>query len=192
MLKGQRSLTRIIDQIMALTDEDRVSLDRLIDVIGHASFTPLLLIPAVAVATPLSGIPLFSTTMGFLIFLVSIQMLLRRDHLWFPQWLLKRDADSERVKTTFERIRPVMRWLDKHTHRRLSYLVHRPLIFIPQILCVLTGVAMPFLEFVPFSSSLAGVAVALLAFGMFARDGLFIVLGIAPYAGLLWLISRLG
>jgi len=40
---------------------------------------------------------------------------------------------------------------------------------------------MPFSEFVPFSSSLIGGAVALLAFGMLARDGLFVILGLAVY-----------
>lgn len=191
MLEGQKSLTGLVDRIVDVTDEDKVGLDRLVEAVGHASFTPLLLIPAIAVATPLSGIPLFSTMMGILIFLVSVQMLFRREHLWFPQWLLRRKADSTRVKATFERIRPVMQWLDTHTHERLSFLVHRPLIFIPQILCVLTGLMMPFLEFVPFSSSLAGIAVALLAFGMLARDGLFIVFGFVPYAGLLWLVLRI-
>jgi hypothetical protein len=66
--------------------------------------------------------------------------------------------------------------------------VHRPLIFIPQTFCVLSGLMMPFLEFVPFSSSLVGAAVALLAFGMLARDGLFVMLGLALYLGPLWLV----
>lgn len=172
MLEGRNSLVGLVDRIMSETKEDKVAMKDLVEAIGHASFTPLLLIPAVAVATPLSGIPLFSTSMGVLIFLVSIQMLLRRDHLWLPGWLLARQAKSARVRATFKRIRPVMAWLDTHTHERLLALVHRPLIFVPQLFCVITGLVMPFLEFVPFSSSLAGVAVALLAFGMLARDGL--------------------
>ncbi len=188
MSEKPHNLTELLDQIVALTQDDKVSLDNLIDAVGHASFTPLLLIPAIAVATPLSGIPLFSATMGILIFLVSVQMLFRRDHLWFPEWLLKREADSKKIQTTFERLRPAMRWLDARTHRRMSYLVTRPLVFIPQILCVLTGLTMPFLEFVPFSSSLAGTAVAFLAFGMFAKDGLFLLFGITPYIALLWLV----
>ena len=48
---------------------------------------------------------------------------------------------------------------------------------------------MPFLEFVPFSSSLVGGAVALLAFGMFARDGLFVMLGLTVYVSPILLFS---
>lgn len=188
MLEGRNSLAGLIDRIVHVSENEQVKVKDLVEAIGEASFTPLLLIPAVAVATPLSGIPLFSTSMGLLIFLVASQMLLRCDHLWLPLWLLQRHAKGSRTKVAFEKSRPVMVWLDKHTHERLGFLLHRPLIFLPQVLCVVTGMLMPFFEFIPFSSSLAGIAVALLAFGMLARDGLFIALGFIPYVGLRWLI----
>jgi hypothetical protein len=38
---------------------------------------------------------------------------------------------------------------------------------------------MPFLEVVPFSSSILGFAVLLMATGLLARDGLFALLGLA-------------
>nr|WP_256327092.1 exopolysaccharide biosynthesis protein [Roseicitreum antarcticum] len=177
-----------VNRILAATDKEQVSVEDLVQAIGHASFTPVLLIPAIAVASPLSGIPMFSALMGILIFLVSLQMLLRRDRLWLPKWLLNRKTSSARVRLVFERLRPAMTWLDAHTYARLTAFVHRPLIFIPQTLCVLSGLIMPFLEFVPFSSSLVGGAVALLAFGMFARDGLFVMLGLALYLGPVWLV----
>jgi hypothetical protein len=49
---------------------------------------------------------------------------------------------------------------------------------------------MPFLEFVPFSSSALGAGVALLAIGMLSRDGVITLLALLPYAGLIWLILR--
>lgn len=179
----------IVDRIIAATDREQVGIDDLVQAIGHASFTPVLLIPAFAVATPLSGIPMFSALMGILIFLVSLQMLLRRDRLWLPKWILNRKTNSARVRLVFERLRPALAWLDAHTYSRLTAFVHRPLVFIPQMLCVLSGLVMPFLEFVPFSSSLVGGAVALLAFGMLALDGLFVMLGQALYMGPVWLVS---
>lgn len=190
MLAENNSLIGLIDSINAATKQDQTTLDDLVQSVGHASFTPLLLIPALAVATPLSGIPLFSSVMGILIFLVATQMLFRRDHLWLPKWLLDRKFKSNQIRAAFERLRPAMAWLDDHTHSRVTVLSHRPLIFIPQVLCVLSGLIMPFLEFVPFSSSLLGVAVSMLAFGMLARDGLIIALGLVPYLGLVWLIVR--
>lgn len=110
-------------------------------------------------------------------------MLLRHDQLWLPGGLPLRRRDSARVRTAFTRMRPVMAWLDVHTHARFIAFVHRPLIFVPQTLCVLSGLMMPFLEFVPFSSSLVVGAVALLAFGMSARDGLSSCLGLLSIWG---------
>ncbi len=181
-------LVGIVDRIVEATHSEQVCVDDLVQAVGRASFPPVLLIPAIAVASPLSGIPLFSAMMGMLIFLVSLQMLLRRDQLWLPGWLLRRKTNSARVRLVFLRLRPAMAWLDAHTYARLTVFVHRPLIFIPQTFCVLSGLIMPFLEFVPFSASLVGGAVALLAFGMLARDGLFVLLGLALYLGPLWLV----
>lgn len=188
MSEEKVTLAAIVDRVIEATYKEQVDINDLVQSIGHASFTPLLLFPAIAVATPLSGIPLFSSLMGVLIFLVAVQMLFRRDQLWLPQWLLRRKTNSSRVRSVFQRLRPALEWLDTHTYARLAAFVHRPLIFISQILCVLSGLMMPFLEFVPFSSSLIGSAVALLAFGMLARDGLFVIFGLTVYVSPILLV----
>lgn len=58
--------------------------------------------------------------------------------------------------------------------------------FYFQIVCVLFDLAVLFLEFVQFSSSLVGGAVALLACGMLAREKLFVMLGLSLYLGPVW------
>ena len=191
MQKHNKVLVGIIDDVTKATQESHVSVEDIVKSIGHAGFTPLLLMPALAVTTPLSGIPLFSSMMGALIFLVALQLLLRRDHIWLPGWILNLRATSARVQTAFERLRPIMAWLDAHTHTRLTVFVHRPLIFVPQMLCALSGLVMPFLELVPFSSTLIGVAVALLALGMLVRDGLIVAVALVPYLGAVCLFLRL-
>lgn len=180
-------LVGIVDRIIETAHQEDVTVDDIVHAFGRASFAPVLLIPAIAVVSPLSGIPLFSSFMGLLIFLISVQMLLRREQLWLPGWLLRRRTNSARVRTVFLKLRPMCVWLDAHTYSRLVAFVHRPLIFIPQTLCVISGLVMPFLEFVPFSASFVGAAVTLLAFGMLARDGLFVMLGVTLYLGPIWI-----
>ena len=80
-------------------------------------------------------------------------------------------------------------WIDRHSHNRLSVLFHRPLIYLPVILSLLSGMMMPFLEFIPFSSSVAAIGVSFLALSLLTRDGLFFLLALLPYAGLGWLIG---
>ncbi|MEX3017044.1 exopolysaccharide biosynthesis protein [Gymnodinialimonas hymeniacidonis] len=184
------SLPEIIDRVLQAAEAETTDIRAILHSFGRASFTPVLLLPAIAVATPLSGIPLFSSLMGIFIAIVSAQMLARRRHLWLPNFILSRRISGEKLRAAFNCIRPTAVWIDARTAKRLRLLSRRPLIFIPQLICLLSGLLMPFLEFVPFSSSVAGLGVAILALGMLARDGVVILLGLLPYAGVAWLILR--
>ncbi|WP_224816892.1 exopolysaccharide biosynthesis protein [Hasllibacter sp. MH4015] len=184
------SLPEIIDRVLDAARDEVTDIRTILQSFGRASFTPVLLLPAIAVATPLSGIPLFSSVMGIFIALVSAQMLARRRHLWLPDWILARQITGKRLKAAFTRLRPIAVWIDARTAQRFRIVSHRPLIFIPQLVCLVSGLMMPALEFVPFSSSVVGIGVAILALGMLSRDGVVIVLGLVPYAGVAWLIYR--
>lgn len=190
---GTRSanLVSILERLEDLQGSGKITMGELVKTIGQVSFAPLLIIPAIALATPLSGIPLFSSIMGIIIFLVSVQMIIRREHLWLPNWLLNLQTNRKYVRTAFEKVRPFVAWLDRRTQSRLTILTHRPLVFVPQLICLLSGLFLPILEFVPFSSSMVGVAVALLGIGMFARDGVVLMLALLPYVGIGFLVARL-
>jgi hypothetical protein len=103
---------------------------------------------------------------------------------------MRRSVRGATVQAAFSRIKPVVAWIANRSRRRWRIFAHRPLIYVPQTLCLLSGLMMPFLEFVPFSSSALGAGVALLAIGMLSRDGLITLLALLPYAGLIWLILR--
>jgi len=180
-----------LDDVIAAAHTDTVSIREVVNAVGDASFAPILLLPALAVATPLSGIPLFSSLMGVVIVLVAMQMILQNNHLWLPGWLLRRNAKGPVVRRAFQRLYPVAKWLDARTDRRLSILCHRPFVVLPQLVCVVSGLMMPVLEFVPFSSSIVGMGVAILAIGMLTKDGVLVVFGLVPYTVVGYLIYRI-
>lgn len=184
-------LPEIIDRVLAVSEGDTVSVADITQSVGRAGFAALLLIPALAVATPLSGIPFFSALMGMMIVLVSVQMLARRRHLWLPAWLLRKELNGARVRKAFTKVRPVMQWIEDRTRQRLKFFVQAPLNIIPQGLCVLSGMMMPLLEFVPFSSSVMGIGVVFLTLGMLTRDGVVAILALVPYAGVAVLVMRI-
>lgn len=126
-----------------------------------------------------------------IIFLVSVQMLLGREHLWLPRWVLNFRANRARVRAAFGKLHPLVGWLDRRTKTRLTVLTHRPLVFIPQLLCVISGLILPLMEFIPFSSSMIGLAVTLLGIGIFARDGVILVLALLPYVIIGGLVMRI-
>jgi len=186
-----RSLSAIIDRAMDEARRDQVAVGDIVEAFGSASFVPLLLVPAVAVVTPLSGIPAFSSLCGIAIFLISVQWLIGRECVWLPQWIMRRDLSGDRVGKALTNIRPWAARLDRHTRKRLSFLFRRPFRVLPQLSCTLFGAMMPFLELVPFSSSLLGAAVTLLALSMLTRDGLYALIALLPVAAVTWAIVRL-
>lgn len=176
---GPESMAQVVEELHDAAEGGETSLGHLLSEIEHASFTPVLLAPALAVVTPLSGIPLFSSFCGICIALVSAQMLFGRESLWLPGWLQRRKIPSDKLKSAVKTLRKPARWLDRHSKERLRVLVRPPVDRITHLLCMLCGMAMPVLELVPFSSSILGAAVSLMAMTLLLRDGLFALIGYA-------------
>ena len=184
-----RTLGELADSISSVSDRDKVSVDEIVDAVGHRSLVPLLLVPALLCATPLSGIPGVSMVAGVAIAIISFQLLMSVEEVWLPRRLLRQTVDGKSLDKALQSARPVISWIDRHSHNRLSALFHPPLIYLPVILSLLSGMMMPFLEFIPFSSSVAAIGVSFLALSLLTRDGLFFLLALLPYAGLGWLIG---
>lgn len=181
------------DMLDSLSDSahgEETSLDDIVEALGQASFVPVLLAPALAVVTPLSGIPLFSSFCGIFIALVAGQSLIGRSHLWLPGWLTRRAVPTKRLKKGIDQLRKPAAWIDRHSGERLTFLVTPPADRLIFLACLLCGMAMPLLEVVPFSSSILGAAVTLMAFTLLARDGLFALLALVVIAGGLTLAVR--
>ncbi|EAU48161.1 exopolysaccharide biosynthesis protein [Salipiger bermudensis] len=174
---GHQPVGEIVDRLDAVVKRDNVSLRDLFEEFGESSFLPALMVPSLLVVSPLSGIPLFSSVCGLTIAFISAQMLISRKHLWLPDMLMRMKIDGPKARTAVQKMRGVGAWIDRHSRHRLPVFLTAPMRKWLQLLCMLCGFAMPFLEIVPFSSSLLGSAVTLLATAMLARDGLFALLG---------------
>lgn len=171
------SVRGVVDRLDAVSHRDWLTLRDIVEAFGPASFLPLMMVPALLVVSPLSGIPVFSSICGLTIAFIATQLVLNREHVWLPDLLMRRRINGARMHLALERLRGFADWLDRNARDRLSFLVLPPLRLIPELLCVLCGLAMPFLELVPFSSSILGTAVALMAVGFLAADGLFVLFG---------------
>ena len=166
----------VLVRLDGLSGETSVEVRRIVEAFGAAGFVPMLMAPALIVVSPLSGIPLLPTAMGLTIALVAGQILLGRRHLWLPGFLMRRRIAGARLHAAMTHTRRFAAWLDSKARNRLPLLVLPPFDLLPKVVCLLCGLAMPFLELVPFSSSLLGAAVVLIGTGMLARDGLFTLL----------------
>lgn len=191
-MREDAAIQPLLDAAGNASDDETTSVRQIVQSLGENSLTPNLIFVALAVMSPLSGIPLFSSICGIAIALIAGQMLVGRDHLWLPSFVMSRRIDGSKLDRALKALRRPAGWLDRVTRPRLRLLVRGPVRKLTQALCMICGLVMPFLEIVPFTSSFLGAVVSLLAFGMLARDGLFTALGLAVLGflggGIVWFL----
>ncbi|MYL24731.1 exopolysaccharide biosynthesis protein [Halomonas alkaliantarctica] len=174
------NLTRLLEMLERMERiKPRVSVEDILDTVGRRSFGPMLLVAGLITLAPLIGdIPGMPTLMAAVVLLTAGQLLAGRKQFWLPQWLLRRHI----ARTKFDRALPYMkkpaRWVDRWLRVRLPWLTGYWGSRLTALTALLIALAMPPMEFVPFSANGAGLALSLLGLGLVARDGLVVLLGI--------------
>lgn len=185
-----RSLGEVLDAVEKLGhSKDEVSVESLVDALGRASVAALILVPAMIATTPLSGIPGLSAFCGIMIAVVAAQGAIGRRKLSLPGFIMRRSVDGDKLVAALHKISRVTDFLDRHTHERLDFLVRGPGAKLLLMLCVLGGLMMPFLEFIPFSASIVASCILLISLSVLTLDGVLAVLSfgiVAALAGAIW------
>lgn len=171
-------LTTLLEQIQhAGEGEQRVSLEAILDSVGQRSFAPFLLIAGLITLAPLIGdLPGVPTLMATLVVLSAGQLLAGRKHVWLPRWLLTRQVSRERFRKAIGWMKRPAGWIDRLLKPRLSQLTRPPAHLAVALTCLLIAMAMPPMEFVPFTANGAGLALTLFGLALLADDGLMALL----------------
>lgn len=173
------NLTELIQTMEQMEREaPRVSVDDIVDAVGRRSFGPLLLIAGLITLAPVIGdIPGMPTLMAALVLLVSTQLLAGRKTFWLPKWLLNRSVSRKGFDKAIHALKKPAQWVDNLLGVRLKWMTGYAGIRATALACLLVAVAMPPMEFIPFSANGAGLALTLFGLGLVARDGLVLSLG---------------
>ena len=91
-----RTLSQLLDRIEETANRDeQISLDAILEAVGHRSFGPVLLLAGLVMLAPIIGdIPGVPSIMGVLVVLTAGQLLFHRQRIWLPRWLLKRSVKA--------------------------------------------------------------------------------------------------
>ncbi len=190
--KADNQIADVVDIIHDIRDTGDASVGAMIERLGVASFTPILLFVSLVIVTPLSGVPGLSSVCGVLIAMVSAQLLLGRDRLWLPAFILRRRVSTRKLDAALSRLERPLTWVQHVTTRRLAVLTARPFSYLLYTICFLCGAAMPFLELVPMTSSLLAIVVALLSISLISRDGVFALLGLTALMTIAAMVASVG
>lgn len=174
-------LEELIDQIaIAAHNGDPVSLDMIMDEIGRRSFGPLLLFAGLIAMAPIVGdIPGVPTLLGLFVLITSLQLLLGAEHFWLPQWLLNRSVSQRSLDKSLGYLRRPARWVDRYIRPRWGLLTNRWASNAIAVVCMAVAIAMPIMEFIPFSANGAGAVLSAFGLALIARDGLLAAIAMA-------------
>lgn len=173
----ENPIQNLLQRLRAAAKGDRVSVQDLVCETGEKSFATLLFVVALMMVTPLSGIPTAPTIGALIIALIVGQWALGREHLWLPGWVSRRTVECRKFCKGLDWADKPAAFIDRHTRHRLTPLARRPLKILPLIVIVAIVATWPFLEILPFFTTITAVAVAFFAFGLMTRDGLFVIAG---------------
>lgn len=171
---------------------ERVLLGDLVDAMGRSSMAAVLLVPALLLVSPLSGVPGASIVGGVVIALISSQILLRRQKVWLPELIRTRSLPGPALRRALAWLRKPARRLDGLAPARPGGGDNAWWTPLLALVCLCLGLAMPMMELIPFSSSIASTLVTALALTMLTGRLIIALVALAFVAlaigGVVWLL----
>lgn len=168
-----KNLSHLLNRLgRAAPGDTRVTVEAMIDVIGRRSFGPLILIAGLVTVSPIGDIPSVPTMVAIIVILISSQLIWGRSSFWLPGWLLRRSVSRKRFRKSVSWMKKPARTVDRLLGPRLGMFVHGVAIRVIAAVCLLIALAMPVMEFVPFTATGAGVALTAFGLALISDDGL--------------------
>jgi len=168
------SLSGLIDRIDKIVlKKDSVSIGDILQTSGQKSFGTLIFLAGVITLAPLIGdIPGVPSLMGIIVFLTALQMLLKKDNLRLPQFILKRSVDRKKLHKALNKLKKPVKFIDRILRPRLMVLTEGFMLYVIAVLCLCTALLMPIMELIPFSANIAGFILTFFGLSILTNDGL--------------------
>lgn len=177
MAERPKNMEELLDRIaQAAEGKEKVSFGQIVETVGAGSFGSLLLLAGILAVSPLSGVPGVPTLLGTFVLLIAAQMLFGRKQFWLPGWIARRSFAQNKLGKALRWLHSPARFVDRWLRPRLPMLVERPGMYFIALVCFVIAIAMPLMEVVPFSVTVAGAVIAIFGLAMVAKDGLLALL----------------
>jgi hypothetical protein len=178
-----RTFLQSIEAMAAEAPEQGFSLRQIFDRLDERAFGAALFILALPCCIPfLYGVP---QVVSLPMMALAVQMVAGREEPWLPQKFGQRMIDRKGLTRTAKGGRKWFGWLEKIARPRLTFLMagsgERVIGLFLVFFCASILVPLPSTNTVP------GIGVAIVAFGLMARDGLLVILG--SIIGTAWIMT---
>lgn len=187
-----RALSDVLDQLESSAHGESVAVREVIERLGHRSFASLMLVFSLISTSPASAIPGLTATVALIVFILVAQMIVGRDCVWLPGFVTRRRLPTATLRKGIGWLRRPVRFVERFLKARLTFLFHRPWLWLPLTLILGLTLFMPFMEVIPTSGSIASAVIALFAAGLLTRDGALAVAAMALLLAVPLAIWRFG
>ncbi len=174
---GPETLQGLLEAMRPEDGDTRVSVSDVLARIGGRSFPAVILVPAIVLVSPVSGIPGSPTLGAMIVLLIVAQVLIGRKHLWLPKILRNRSVEAGKMVRAITWLTRPAAWMDRHSHGRLRILTTGPTRLIAYLATAVMAASWPLLELLPFVTSFSAGAVSMIMFGLMTRDGAYTLAG---------------
>jgi hypothetical protein len=171
MAEVTHALSDVLDQLESSIHGESIEVAEVIEKLGPHSFASLMLVFSLISTSPASAIPGITTVVAAVVFILVVQMIAGRNCLWLPSFITRRRMSSQKLCKGIGWLRKPVHFVERFLKARLTFLFHRPWLWLPLILTLCLTLFMPFMEIIPTSGSIASAVIALFAAGLLTRDG---------------------
>lgn len=171
--RPQRTFLQSLEAMANEAPEDGFSLHAILDRLEERAFGAMLFILALPCAIPfLYGVP---QVVSLPMLALTLQMLAGRNEPWLPEKFGTRKIDKAGLTRMSGFGRKWFGWLERISHPRLTFLTGKSMERL--VALFLTAFAASIMVPLPLTNSTPAIAVAVVAFGLMARDGILVILG---------------
>jgi len=175
MAEVTHALSDVLDQLESSIHDESIAVAEVIEKLGPHSFASLMLVFSLISTSPASAIPGITTVVAAVVFILVVQMIAGRNCLWLPGFITRRQMSSQKLCKGIGWLRKPVHFVERFLKARLTFLFHRPWLWLPLILILCLTLFMPFMEIIPTSGSIASAVIALFAAGLLTRDGALVI-----------------
>jgi hypothetical protein len=156
---------------------ERISIDDLLASLGDRALAALLFVFAVPNVLPVP--PGTSTILGAPLIFLAAQLAFGR-RPWLPALIARRTMTRADFATLVQRIGPWLTRAERLLQPRVLSLASPPMEYLVGLVCLLLAIVLVLP--VPLGNMLPALSISLLALGVMARDGLWVLAGLAAAA----------
>lgn len=172
-LSAQATLLSMLQALARDASRERISIGDLLDALGDRALAALLFVFAVPNVLPVP--PGTSAILGAPLVFLAAQLAFGRPP-WLPAFIADRTMSQADFAGLVRRISPWLARAERLLRPRATALTQPPMDHLVGLVCLLLAVVLVLP--VPLGNMLPALAISLLALGILARDGLWILAGL--------------